>query len=460
VLHRNALCAVALLTFSGFALALDIGFESFVSASASDNVQGANAGSEEEGQVGYAQFGVFGEQKGTVVRGAFAGELYSRKQLDNPDDEFSGVTQFLGAAEIKITPRALSWYVGDILGGVRTDDALQPIDDLENTRRNVFATGPRFQYDIDAFSRVNARFLYVNQTQNDVDLETLYNTSASWEIDTSSGNTWGLQLANIFTDHAASTEDEDFNRFSLSGFWRRERGRNEYEAAVGGTRYDVEQQSLDGANARFTFRRRLTQQTNFSVSLTRDLRDQTLTAVESLLTDGTGRQASGDGFFDETRADVRYDFTSEATTFDVGVGIGSADFRLLSNAGGQAFNGNLEDRTNLYASASYGYRFNTRNRILTSVSLEAQDYTNREDNTQSVLGVAQYIRRLGRSFELELGYRVSVSEGLQTRAVTDSTDRVEEDIDITENRVTIGLRWAPPTRASRDLTIELNSLLQ
>lgn len=459
MLHRYAFCALALLCYSGHATALEIGFESLVSVNASDNVFGANSGEETEGQVGYAQFGVFGEQKGTVLRGAFSGELYSQKQLDDPDDDFNAITQFIGAAEFNITPRSFSWYVGDILGGVRTDDALQPIDDLDNTRRNVFVTGPTFSYDIDSFSRFNARVLYVNQSQDDLELESLYNASAGWEVDTDRGNTWGLLLGNIYTDNPEANLEGDFNRFSLSGLWRRDRGRNAYEAQLGATRYDTDEESVDGVNARFLFTRQLGLESNINLSFTRDLRDQTLTAVETLIDTGTGLTADGDGFFDETRIDLTYDFTSADTTFDIGVGAGQSDFRLLAGNAGFVMAGDLEDRNNFYAYTNYSYRLNPRTRVATSLSFAQQDFINREDNSQSVLGIASVVRRLSRSFELEFGYRVNVSEGVRTRSNATGADTLE-DIDVTENRFTVGLRWAPPTRASKDLTIELKSLLQ
>lgn len=452
-MHRNVFCALALLCFSGSALALEIGFEGLLSVSASDNVAGANAGDELEGQVGYGQFGVFGEQKGTKLRGAFAGELYSRRQLDDPDDEFNAITQFLGAAEWDITPRAFSWYVGNILGGVRADDAIQPIDDLTNTRRNVFVTGPRFVYELDSFSRVNARVLYVNQTQNDAELESLINSSASWEFDTDLGNTYGLVFGNIYTDSPEESIDGDFNRFSLTGLWKRNRGRYTYEAQLGGTRYDTDIESLDGANVRLAFSRKLGLQTSFSIGLTRDLRDENLTTIETLFANGTGVSISGDGFFDETRLDLSYNFGSPSTTFAANVGASQSDFRLLADNAGLVVNSNIEDRKNVYASTSISHAFTARTSFTTTLSFENQDFVNRPDRNQSLLGSMQLTYKLGRSFEVQAGYRATVSEVI-------NTEEPLELIDITENRLIFGLRWAPPTRASQDLTIELKSLLQ
>jgi len=463
VLHRKAFCAIALFFVTANATALEFGFESQLTASASDNVGAAPSGEEVEGQIGFGQIGVFGEQTGTRVTGAFSGELSSQRRLDDPDANYSTVTQFLGAAEFKLTPRAFTWYVGDILGGVRTDNGIQSINDLDDRRRNVFVTGPRFEYEIDSFSRFNARFLYVNQSEDDVELESLYNASAGWEVDTSTGNTWGLQFGNIYTDNPVTNLEGDFNRFSLAATWRRERGRNSYEAQLGGTRYDTEEESINGLNARLALTRQLTQQSNFTASLDRDLTDQTLNTIETLFSDGTGLEEDGDGFFDETRLAFGYGFNDADTAIDLSIGATLSEFRLLADSTGQFQDGSAQDRTGAFATASYAQSLTARTTLSLSANFESQDFVNQRDEIQSVLGIATLGFKLTRSFELVLGYRFNVSDGQRTIA-TDVGTAAEsfalEPIDVVENRGTITLIWAPPTRASKDLTIELSSLLQ
>jgi len=459
VWYQKAFCALALLCFTSSATALDVGFESIFTANASDNVGGANAGLEEEGQLGYAQFGVFGEQKGTRARGAFSGEIVSQRRLDDPDDEFSAVTQFLGAVDFQITPRSFSWYIGDVLGSVRADDGLQSIDTLVDSRRNVFVTGPSFVYELDSFSRVNARLLYVNQSQDEETLETLFVSNADWSFDTDRGNTWGMALSNTFTDNPEENLEGDFNRLSIVGTWSRTRGRNTYDVRLGGTQFDTDEESINGASALFSFARQLGPQTEFRISFSQDLRDQTLNTVESLIATGTGRQADTEGFFDESRVDVRYAFTSSVTTFDIGVSAGLSDFRLVADENGFSSNGDEEDRVNFGASANYSYVFSPRTRFISTLSLEQQDFDNTEENSQSALATVQLVRRLSRSFELQLGYRLNVSQGDELINFAEFNGPLEE-IDVVENRATIGLRWAPPTRASKDLTVELKSLIR
>lgn len=464
MLHRYAVCALALLFFSGSVIALDVGFESQLLFSASDNVEGDNKGEEIEGQLGNLQFGVFGEQKGTRLTGGFSGEIYSTRRLDDPDDSFSTVTQFLGAAELQITPRSFSWYVGDILGSVRADQGIQSIDDTEDERRNVFITGPQFIYELDSFSRVKANFYYVNQTQDDTQLDSFFNTNANWSVDTDNGNTWGAALNNVFTDNPDDSVEGDFNRFSLAGTWSRSRARNTYNVRLGGTRYDTANESLNGASARFSVERQLSAQSVFGISVSRDLSDESLDLVQSLIDSGTGAEADVDGFFDETRLDVNYALTTAETALDLYAGVGQSDFRLLSDGTGFVSTAaSLEDRTTFSAGSSLSHDFSTRVRTNASLTFSKQEFNNRPDNTQSVLGEAQFLYRLTRSWEAQLGYRVNVAEGQRTRIVVGANnDEVEalEEVDSIENRLTVGLRWAPPSRATKNLTIQLKSLLQ
>lgn len=473
MLHRYAVGALALLFFSGNVIALEVGFESQVLVSASDNVTGVNKNDEnngeeiEEGQLANIQFGVFGEQKGTRLTGGFAGEIYSTRRIDDPDDSFSTITQFLGAAELQVTPRSFSWYFGDILGSVRAEEGIQSIDNTNDERRNVFITGPQFVYELDGFSRVNANFYYVNQTQDDEQLDTLYNTNANWSVDTDNGNTWGTAVTNVFTDNQNDTVEGDFNRFSLAGTWSRSRARNTYNARLGGTRYDTADESINGVNAQFSIERQLAAQSVFSISLTRDLRDESLNLVQSLIDSGSGAESDVDGFFDETRLDLTYALTTAETALDVYAGVGQSEFRLLADSTGFVnVTSDLEDRTTFSAGSSVSHDFSARTRVNASLSFTKQDYNNStdsnfpSDSTQSVLGEAQFVYRLSRSFEAQLGYRVSAAEGTRTRIAVGTGARTLEDIDSIENRVSVALRWAPPSRATKNLTIQLKSLLQ
>ena len=68
-------------------------------------------------------------------------------------------------------------------------------------------------------------------------------------------------------------------------------------------------------------------------------------------------------------------------------------------------------------------------------------------------------QQLTRSFDLEFSVAFDSAKGLNSRGVVN--DELPADvIDETETRAIIGIRWVPITRASRELTVEINSLLE
>ena len=460
--------------FPGTAWSLDLGFEGRLTLEQSDNIESVNSPDEEDGQTVGAVLGVYGEQRSRLVSAAFRGEIDTRSDVSEDDSSFDTLTRFLGAAEFSITPRSWRWYVGDILGGVRTDNAVQTIDDSDIDRRNVFVTGPSFEYDVEGRSRTRARLLYVNQTEDNDDLETLYTANASYERDTTPGSYFGLRAGNVFTDIPDESEnpnvlqDGDYNRSTVATYINRARGFVELYGELGVTRYDTDDESLNGLNARLRAIRQLGPMTSVSVSLSRDLNDQTLSTIESLIQSGgtaVGVSPEVAGVFEETRLDVGYSFQATDTSLDLGLGVAQQDYQLLATDSTLDISADREDQFQGFAYGSLSRRLSTRLRTELAISYERQTYDNREDETDSVLASALLVYRLSRSFELEGGILHDSASGVLTRLTADPADgdvllEVPEDVDVTENRLTIGLRWAPPSRASQDLTVELKSLLQ
>ncbi len=459
-----ALTSSALMLSSTSVSALELGFEALANVVHSDNVYGANAGQEEAGQIGFGLIGIYGEQRGRVAQGAFSGEIETQKVLSDDDDKFDALTRFAGAINIGITPKTLSWYVGDILGAVRADDGIQTSEDEDSPRRNVFVTGPSLQYDLGAFSQVNSRLLFVHQSDEDGELASLYNFSAGWETDTARGSTWGLRLSNIYTDQSdnlrtTNVTETDFNRLSASVFWQRTRGRNSLYAGLGATNYKTDDDGVSGLYAAFSIARQLNPQQTISLSLNRDLQDETLSTIESLIDDGTGERPETNGFFDETRLELGYGLQNSQSSIDAGVGVAVSDYQLLADIDSTEFiNDDSEDQIQPYAYAVWSRRVNPRLRTELSLNYEQLDYDNRNDESSSILVGALAAYKLSRSFTLELEVSLDQADGLRTRFANNVA--VEEDIDITESRASIGLRWAPPSRASKALTVELKSLLE
>ena len=454
--------------------ALDIGFEGLLSLESSDNIEGANSPDEQDGVIQSGLLGIYGEQRGRVFNGAFSGELDTRKVVSDDESDISTVSRFLGAAEFKLTPRSWRWYVGDILGGIRTDDGIQPIDTSELERRNVFVTGPSFFYEVIGVSRTRARLLYVNQTQDDVELERLYTANFSYERDAARGNYFGFRLGHVFTDlptaevvndtAGGETNDlvnQDYNRTNVSGYYNRRLGLLELYGELGGTRYIAEDDSLTGLSALLRGYRQIGPSTSFSVTLSHDLSDQSLSTVESLIASGTdtvGVELDAAGFFEQTRLEAEYSYGNPVTDVSVGAGVEQLDYQLLSVLAGTELNADLEDRVQGFAYASWSQRLSNRLISDFGINFETQDYDNLNDNSDSTLIRAQITYELSTSFDLQFGVTHDTATGIVTRFNTGSP--VENEIDVTENRFSLGLRWMPPSRASQDLTVELRSLLR
>ena len=466
-----ALLALPLALVAPPAAALELGFEAYTSLIATDNVGGDDEGDadREDALIGTAAFGVYGEQRSRSVDAGFEGEIDARRRLDDEEQrDVDTVTRFLGAAEFRLTPRALTWYVGDILGGVRLDDAVQPIsdDDGDVRRRNVFVTGPELDYALDPDTRLASRLLYVNQSEEGDALETLWNASVDWRRDTTPGSYFGLSLSDIYTDDIEDPDTDvaeaDFNRVSAAAYWNRLRGFLELYGQIGATRYDTDEESLNGLNAALRATRALGPDSTLTIELARDLSDQTLSTVESLVDDGNGLQPEAEGFFDETRLEAVYALTSTRASADLGVGVARRDYRLPSDDDGLAPAGEDggQDQIQGYAFGFLSRALTPRLRTELGARYERQSLDDRDDESDSLLGSVRLVYRLARSFEVEAGYVFDRAEGVDTRLDPAGGPRLRESIDATENRVTLGLRWAPPSRASRDLTIELKSLLR
>ncbi len=447
--------------------ALEVGFQGLLELEASDNVLGANSPNEEDGSIQSLVLGVYGEQRSQSVTAAFSGEIDTQNTQSDDDSNITTITRFLGAAEFKITPRSWTWYVGDILGGIRNSNDLQPIDDIDLERRNVFVTGPAFSFEQQGISRTEARALFVNQTQNNEDLETLYIADISHERDLTAGSFYGASLGNIFTevpdedDNANENDDSDFNRLSAAVFYNKKIGFLDLYSEIGVTRFDTDNENLDGFTAELRGTRQLGPQTTASVFVLRELIDQNLSTVQSLVQSANQVGVAVDSqasFFIETTLGGQYSFESTNRTLNFRAGISQLDFEFIAENDLTEIEINEEDRQRAFVSGTWSEQLAPRFRSEVFASFESEDFDNVGDNNDSLIVSAQLFYALSRSFTLEFGISHDRGTGLDTRLIG-GADELDE-IDVTENRVSVGLRWAPPSRASQELTVELRSLLQ
>jgi len=407
----------------GHVQALEMGFEGLLSYEFRQNTDDANpedVAANADSEFANGLLAVFGEQRGSQLTAGFSAEIETERDLsDEGDATVNTETRFIGAADYAITPRTLHWYFGDVLTGVRNDDTVRLADDLDQDSRNIFITGPSYESVVQGFSTTQARLFFVHQMEDDEEIESLYNLRASYQRDTTIGSFYGVEFNDIFTSVPddlnqdlgfAGLEDADFNRASITAFTNRARQFSELYGEIGITQYDTDDDSLNGLTAQVRSTRILGPRTTFTASLSHALNDQALNTVEALIQGGgddAGLQPEVDGIFEESRLDVAYSFDRPTSQFEFGLGIAQLNYRLLAGSAGDL-------------AANFDYR-------------------------------------LTRSFVLEFAFEFDAAEGLNTRGNVDNPLPIE--IDETESRAILGIRWAPPTRASRELTVELNSLL-
>jgi hypothetical protein len=460
--------SVAAFLFSSTALSLEIGFEGLASFELRQNTTLDEDIPDTE--FGTGLIGVFGEQRSRSMSAGFSGELETQKNLTDDDGTFNTDTRFIGAVDIAITPRTLRWYIGDVLSGVRNDDAVRIADDINQDSINVFVTGPSYQSEIQGVSTTTARFFYVHQSEDDEEVQSLYNFNASYQKDTTVGSFYGIRFNDIFTavsddpdqDPAFAVEDDDdFNRLSITAFNNREREFSEIYAEIGATSYTTADDSTNGLTAELRTNRILGPRSNFTAGISHSLNDDTLNTIEALFRgdgDDAGLQPEVDGIFAETRFDATYSIERPRSELDLGFSYALLDYKLLTGDASENILVDGEDQIQTTLNATFSKDYTNRLQGIFTAAYEIEEYQNRSDNSDAFLITADFAYTLTRSFNLELSLAYDAAKGVNTRGTLENP--LIDLIDETETRAIIGIRWVPITRASRELTVEINSLLE
>lgn len=467
----------------GSAAALELGIEGFLGYESQQNINDSTIDGElaVEPKVLNSVISVFGEQRGRILRADFSGELETESDLEDENYNVATVTRFAGAGELSITPRAFRWYFGDVLAAVRNPDAFRIADDINENSINLFVTGPTFESVTEGVSATEARLFYLHQSQDGEEPQSIYNFSVRHQWDASVSSFYGVRFNDIYTAVAedpnfnpalGEAPDGDFNRMTLAVFSNRTRGSSEFYGELGATRYDTDTESITGLAAGLRYTRILGPRTTFDTGITHTLNDQTLNTIEALLIndgDDAGLQPEVDGIFAETRIDARYQLELPRSRFEFIVGLAQLGYKALTGDAAIFLAVDGEDQNQGTVTAVYSKELSPRWEASLSGVFERSEYVNREDRSDAALitGVLGYT--LTRSLDLEISLVYDAGEGLRTRfnRVVDpsaesgfSIVRDEFETDESLTRASIGIRWAPPTRASRDLTLRLNSLMQ
>lgn len=442
--------------------AFDIGLEANLRVESTDNVGGLNEGLEEDGQFGFASFEVYGEQRGSFLQVGFTGEVETQKLLSDSDSDLTTLNNFFGAANLTLS-RTFSWYFGDVLGSVRTADDFVPLDNDElSTRRNVFVTGPSFDIDLSSDRQITGELLYFNQDQDDVDLAQLFTAQFEFRQDTRRGNTFGFNFSDFFADEPSGSDgdqiDFDSNRLSASVFWERSRGRLSWFASVGATQFDVEDETINGANADFRLTRNFTATSNLTFALGTDLSDSNISTIDSLLSGGVGVEPEAAGIFQLNSASLTYSFAGAGSSYQVGARVEDAEFELLA-LGSDVVDAALVDNVTVSIFGTFSNALTTRLSFDANVLIEEQQFDNLPDDLTGVTASVSLAYKLTQSFSITGGLRTAHSQGIDTQqAILGASP--DGAFDITETRAVLGLRWAPPSRASRETVVQLRQLLR
>jgi len=440
--------------------ALDIGLEASARVEASDNVGADVDGLEEDGQIGYVLLGVYGEQRGRLFEAGFSGELETRRVLSDDDADPTTLNDFFGAANLLLSP-SFSWYFGNVLGTVQTSDELLSFEDEDTDRRNVFVTGPSFNYDVNPSSSVLAEVLYVNQSQDDIDLAQLVTARFNWRQETRRANTFGIDISDIYTDEPGFQEGEqlnpDTNRFSASAFWERDRGVLTWFASLGGTRFETEEDAVNGANAELRVARRLGPQTDLTFSLGTDLIDDNILTIDSLTSDGSGIVPEATGIFRSNDISLVYSSSTALTSYEIGIRGATTEFQALDDNIGLDDPAE-EDNITISAFGVLSRTLAPRWNLDLSVELENQSFDNVNDDIDSIRGDVLLSYQISQSFSISAGLRSTHSEGINSR--DNISLNADGSFEITENRALVQLTWAPPSRASQEQVVQLKQLLR
>jgi predicted porin len=155
---------------------------------------------------------------------------------------------------------------------------------------------------------------------------------------------------------------------------------------------------------------------------------------------------------------VAYSFEKRNSELEFALSLAQLDYQLLTGDASQSILVDGEDQNQGALNVTYSQNFTNRLSAVFAAAYELQEHQNRDDNTDAYQLTAEFAYTLTRSFDLEFSLAYDAAKGLNTRGTAEDPELIM--IDQTEASATIGVRWAPITRASREMTLEISSLLE
>ncbi len=475
--YRRSTLFLALLVSTSFGEvnALEVGFEGSVSYDSIQSTDNTALFGEQDSELnlGIAQITVFGEQRTRSLNAGFSGEFETRTGFEDEDDTVNTVTRFTGSADVALSAQSLRWYFGNVLTGVRNEDSVRIADDLNQFSRNIFMTGPTYRSTTEGFGTTEARLFYVNQTQEDENLETLYSFSASHQRETTIGSFYGIRFNDIYTDEpdtfsadptVADQIGEDINRITVSIFNNRARELTGLYTELGATRYQTDDEEVDGLTAIVRGSLTMGPETTLTAEISHSLNDQTIRTVDVLLEGGgddDGLQPGANGIFAETRFDIGYSINRPVSEIEFSLSVAQLDYRLLTGNSVITTDADSQDQYQGTVEATYARRFGSRINTALSTAYEREEFINQPAYTDAILFSAELNYTLTRTLSLEMSVIYDAAEGVRSQVVAANGAVASFNafpVDETQTRASIGIRWAPPSRAERGMGTGLVSL--
>lgn len=467
ILHRRGKSSLAIVLglslLSGYATALDIGFELSSNAFLSDNLNQENQGEEVDGSVSTSTVEVFGSHDSRRVRAGFLGLIGVRQQLSSDnnigDGDRTSLNRFFGSVDLTLT-RQVSWFFGNVLGGTLRDNAIAVTNQAEilDNRRNVFITGPQLDIEFNSLSRLEGRLFSISSSDDiGTPLPDFLELQLDYERGLGAGLGIGWRVENISGDYPSEAIEPDFDRLTVGLTGTRTRNLNTWDLFLGATQFSVDNQGdfeTNGLVGRLRFDRRNSEFNNFFAEVSRSILDDALSATNSLIDSGDARTPEAPGVFNDTTFRVGQEFTTTVTSYAWDLGVSNEDFEgVLGLNGFTNTNAEDQDQRRLFGNFNITRRLAARWRVGALLNYQQEDFLNNDDNTESLQAQVTLGYLFG-NFTFETSLQHEIMEGFET-----DLDGVVDITDATENQVLFRLSYEPPTRANREAVEQLSTFL-
>ncbi len=417
------------------AIAATVGYDAEYRAEFTDNAfKSPNDEEKVEELTHNYRLSLFGNLSGARSKTDFIANLEFRDYAeDTAEDE--ALSSFLGATEIAITSRTLSWIVADTLGYIDTDPSLK-FNTRDQERVNYFVTGPNLAYQIGPDKDIGAKLLYTNHNREgrESDYDKI-NLDAYWDQYLNIRDNWGVNFEHSYFNYPEEARREDYTVTELSTYFTRNTQSNIYKISVGTTylKLDTGEDDISG-NFNASWDHLFTRRTGLILSAGYDLTNDSVLNDTQLTQTGSFESDDAEGVFYEAEAGAHFYYKGIASEIDLRTAV-----RSLEYVDGPQQSSFLQNDHQTYSASAEYTRFVGRTLDLSlELSAEKIDYVDEDfdDILYSAIATANY--RMGRNIDL-----LASIEYLQGEGNLPTADGSAGSNDYEEAIFTLGIHWDP-----------------